>query len=163
MIFENGIPSCGMANWKAYMRNNLIAIAARYGGFKEEQTDFSMLAKIERVNEYENKFHRLAEVLCDGEPHGFATMHTISMLNSSIGTHQKNENVADAERSIDEWGERIKNELASWYVDEDKFKDEFFINTDPRGYALKLNFGGERVEGVYTDWGGYGIIAPDDF
>ena len=41
-----------------------------------------------------------------------------------------------------------------------------FINHDPRGYALKIreswvteykNKGGR----IYSDWGGYGILAPD--
>jgi hypothetical protein len=38
-----------------------------------------------------------------------------------------------------------------------------FINRDPRGYALKVS--SETVKAfnldLPTDWGGYGIIAPD--
>lgn len=36
----------------------------------------------------------------------------------------------------------------------------FFINGDPRGYALKIkeNF---IPEGMHKDWGGYGILAPE--
>ena len=37
----------------------------------------------------------------------------------------------------------------------------FFVNGDPRGYALKID--NEKVEipqGMHTDWGGYGILAP---
>lgn len=46
-----------------------------------------------------------------------------------------------------------------------------FVNRDPRGYALKLDYawvrgynGTQYKAGglpIYTDWGGYGIIAPD--
>lgn len=47
-----------------------------------------------------------------------------------------------------------------------------FVNRDPRGYALKLcdewtrEYNREqysKTDGlpIYTDWGGYGIIAPD--
>ena len=36
--------------------------------------------------------------------------------------------------------------------------DGFFINGDPRGYALKIE--GESLIS-YTDWGGYHILAPD--
>lgn len=37
-----------------------------------------------------------------------------------------------------------------------------FINHDPRGYTLKLTEKASFVEtGIYKDWGGYGIIAPD--
>jgi hypothetical protein len=48
----------------------------------------------------------------------------------------------------------------------------FFINGDPRGYALKINAGNEAgmtyhpeyiPEGLHKDWGGYGILAPDEF
>lgn len=35
----------------------------------------------------------------------------------------------------------------------------FFINTDPRGYALKLKDGTGSIS--YKDWGGYEILAPD--
>jgi len=36
-----------------------------------------------------------------------------------------------------------------------------FINGDPRGYTLKLKES-EAIEiGIYRDWGGYGIIAPE--
>ena len=34
----------------------------------------------------------------------------------------------------------------------------FFVNGDPRGYALKIK--GKLPEGMHTDWGGYGILAP---
>lgn len=46
----------------------------------------------------------------------------------------------------------------------------FFINGDPRGYALKINSGNEAgmvhhpeyiPQGLHTDWGGYGILAPE--
>ena len=34
-----------------------------------------------------------------------------------------------------------------------------WLNQDPRGYALKVDLVGG--EALHTDWGGYGIIAPD--
>lgn len=43
----------------------------------------------------------------------------------------------------------------------------FFINGDPRGYALKIdneNSGGKKlIDAVklHTDWGGYGILSPE--
>jgi hypothetical protein len=36
-----------------------------------------------------------------------------------------------------------------------------FINTDPRGYALKIKESEARELGMYQDWGGYGILAPE--
>jgi len=123
-----------------------------------------MLAIIEKVNLHENKAHRLAEVLCDGEPHGFAFLSDLAFsINPSVSVFYKNKNIEKAEEQLDWHDTSFRNELAGLFVNEEKFKNEFFINRDPRGYALKLNFGDERVAGVYTDWGGYGIIAPEDF
>jgi hypothetical protein len=38
-----------------------------------------------------------------------------------------------------------------------------FINRDPRGYSLKIDDEYVRAHSLamHTDWGGYGIIAPD--
>jgi hypothetical protein len=36
-----------------------------------------------------------------------------------------------------------------------------FINSDPRGYALKIDDSSCKNLSIYKDWGGYGIIAPD--
>lgn len=38
----------------------------------------------------------------------------------------------------------------------------FLINGDPRGYALKIESENKPKE-MYNDWGGYGILAPDNF
>lgn len=41
----------------------------------------------------------------------------------------------------------------------------FFINTDPRGYALKISDKVMNNEyfntGLQRDWGGYGLLAPE--
>lgn len=37
----------------------------------------------------------------------------------------------------------------------------FFINRDPRGYALKLKEEERTALGMWSDFGGYGIIAPE--
>ena len=38
-----------------------------------------------------------------------------------------------------------------------------FVNTDPRGYALKIDEAWMKASWtrLHRDWGGYGIIAPD--
>ena len=38
-----------------------------------------------------------------------------------------------------------------------------FVNGDPRGYALKIRdeWMREHRPALHTDWGGYGILAPD--
>lgn len=43
-----------------------------------------------------------------------------------------------------------------------KVPEGFFINGDPRGYALKIDPDkGTVPEGMSTDWGRYGILAAD--
>lgn len=37
----------------------------------------------------------------------------------------------------------------------------FFVNYDPRGYALKLKIEFCKDKQIHKDWGGYGILAPD--
>ena len=55
-----------------------------------------------------------------------------------------------------------------------KLPKGFFVNGDPRGYALKLNSDAWKVSDdarenyearpiSYTDWGGYMILAPEEF
>lgn len=41
--------------------------------------------------------------------------------------------------------------------------DAIFINGDPRGYSLKIkdSYVREHNLKIHTDWGGYGILAPD--
>ena len=36
-----------------------------------------------------------------------------------------------------------------------------FFNSDPRGYALKIEDDFTRDITIHRDWGGYGILAPD--
>jgi hypothetical protein len=46
---------------------------------------------------------------------------------------------------------------------EDFLKFGIFLNTDPRGYALKIpdDIVKENAWTIHKDWGGFGIIAPD--
>jgi len=39
--------------------------------------------------------------------------------------------------------------------------NQIFFNGDARGYALKINDDFIKGKEIFTDWGGYGIIAPD--
>lgn len=42
------------------------------------------------------------------------------------------------------------------------FPEGFFVNQDPRGYALKIDNDDAAIpEGIHTDWGGYGCLAPE--
>lgn len=37
----------------------------------------------------------------------------------------------------------------------------FFINGDPRGYSLKIGEAEAKELGMWSDWGSYGILAPE--
>lgn len=64
--------------------------------------------------------------------------------------------------------EKIENELKTFFVNE-TLPNGVFINTDPRGYALKLHSDQNPfIQGEYRnkinsrDWGGNGILAPNN-
>lgn len=43
----------------------------------------------------------------------------------------------------------------------EKAEDLIYINMDPRGYSLKIKSEKAKDLNILTDWGGYGILAPD--
>lgn len=52
------------------------------------------------------------------------------------------------------------NNVLKCFQNPDLIAADLFVNGDPRGYALKLKLEDRRVD-LYTDWGGYGIVAPE--
>lgn len=72
-------------------------------------------------------------------------------------TKECNESISDEES--EKWSENFIRRLTK-KLGVDKMPDGFFINYDPRGYALKMKEG-TFPQGLYTDFGGYGILAPE--
>lgn len=68
-------------------------------------------------------------------------------------------NLADYGDQYDKVEASVRKSLAKWLGD----SLPVYINSDPRGYALKIddNIMRERNIDLPTDWGGYGVIAPD--
>ena len=58
---------------------------------------------------------------------------------------------------------KLKNLLMPDSTPEEFLKFGIFLNTDPRGYALKIpdNIVKENAWTIHKDWGEFGIIAPD--
>ena len=56
---------------------------------------------------------------------------------------------------------KLKNLLQPDATPEDFLKFGIFLNTDQRGYALKLPEEVVKGHKFYRDWGDFGIIAPD--
>lgn len=95
----------------------------------------------------ENRAHRNAELYCYSEDDG---------------------GISGDEYSVRQ--ERIEEQVKKLFGG--TLPKGFFINSDPRGAALKINAGNEAgmtyhpeyiPQGLHTDWGGYGILAPEEF
>jgi hypothetical protein len=85
-----------------------------------------------RLRIIENRAHRFAERVC-------------------------NEDVSDIEQ--DRHDTAVINAIARLF--NGTLPPGFFINGDPRGYALKIEQPNDKRVISFTDWGGYGILAPD--
>lgn len=64
----------------------------------------------------------------------------------------------DFQGDIEKESEKILSKVAK-ILNTNTFN--MFLNTDPRGYALKFFEDFSKDKAIYKDWGGYGIIAPD--
>lgn len=85
-----------------------------------------------QLRRIENQGHRSAENLCN--------------IPNYQETHEENT-------------ERLKRQLTKLLGDQ----VPVFFNGDPRGYCLKIpdDYVRKHDLRIFTDWGGYGIIAPD--
>lgn len=108
----------------------------------------SLCKKLKRL---ENKSHYAAECLCNTN-----TLH-LHELNRLTGY--------DVEQTTEEEEEEFFNKILNsvYKILGEKAREIVFINYDPRGYALKIkdSYIRENNIKIYTDWGGYGILAPE--
>jgi hypothetical protein len=102
----------------------------------------------------ENRAHRNAELYCNGE-----IWHNGRMIKEGM-------TIEEYEQAQEKIEEQVKKLFGG------TLPAGFFINGDPRGHALKINSGNEAgqehhpeyiPQGLHTDWGGYGILAPEEF
>lgn len=103
--------------------------------FDDPYSGPSALQVAKSVHRLEAEAHRLAEDTCNRPlPEGYADKKEASIL-----------------KRLD----RILNFSARGIP--------VFVNLDPRGYALKIEDDYVRVHNLdlHTDWGGYGILAPE--
>lgn len=116
-----------------------------------------MTIKSQKLNHYKDLESLGAE---DGAT-AYRTLCRIEKDTSWLTTKMCNENVD--EEFADKFAERIHKRVARVFGGNEP--KGFFINYDPRGYALKIKSEVNEIEGVriigYTDWGGYGILAPE--
>jgi hypothetical protein len=83
---------------------------------------------------YERKISAITLALCNGDPHLIDGDSQLDNLHNKVGALLKPSHARP-----------------------------FFINRDPRGYALKIQDTDSRIHSadLHRDMGGYGILAPD--
>lgn len=98
----------------------------------------TLCKKLRRI---EGAAHKLAEDACN-----YLSMESDEFSNRELHLYARLLSVLMPEKAI--------TDLKSKGV---------FINFDPRGYALKINDEYMRKHNIklHTDWGGYGILAPE--
>lgn len=98
----------------------------------------------------------------------YNTMNAIKMVEHQANWYATQECNGELEEGeYDKAMERIENRVKRLFGG--ALPKGFFINGDPRGYALKLDNEAYNVDHPsmlpinYRDWGGYMILAPEDF
>lgn len=114
---------------------------------------------------YENKLHKLMVYSCNG----VGMINGVNYYNGTIDDYAKREYgynvksayIEDDVTIFDVEAEKLENKLRELFP-----KLPFFVNGDARGYTLKLNE--KTVQelqkngiNIQTDFGGYGILAPE--
>lgn len=98
-------------------------------------TGLDPIALCKKLHRIENEAHKMAENYCNGvvdsESYEKATEYFLQKVDKIIHFTEK--------------------------------KIPVFVNGDPRGYALKIDDQYIRDNNIfiYSDWGGYGILAPE--
>jgi len=120
--------------------NNLNAI------FNTGLNPVELCKKLHRI---EKKAHYATTCLCN--------TNTLNLMELNKYTGYDVKQATEEEQ--DKFFENIKKQIIKILGKE--AEKHFFINYDPRGYALKLNPEFCKDKNIYKDFGGFGIIAPD--
>ena len=113
-------------------------------------TNFDNITLCRKLFRLERKAHRATTCLCNTN-----TLH-LMVLNRWTGY--------DVEQASEEQQEKFFSDILNKVDKLLKFKAAnvpVFINYDPRGYALKIKSKFIKGKQLMTDFGGYGILAPD--
>lgn len=117
-------------------------------------TQFDSVTLCKKLRRLERRAHHATTCLCNTNTLNLMELNRYTGYNVEQATEQQQDIFFD------------KITKAIHKILGEKSKEVVFINFDPRGYALKLK--GEFVKqefakgnNIYTDWGSYGILAPD--
>jgi hypothetical protein len=118
---------------------------------KPASEGLSMWRKLRRI---ETIAHNAATAQCNAAPYGGQPFRPDYLPDGSEGT----------EENLTPWevfSESIRAKVAKVFGGE--LPKGFKFNQDPRGYSLKIDKDkcGIIPQGMETDWGGYGLLAPE--
>lgn len=101
----------------------------------------------------ERKAHHAATCLCN--------TNTLHLLELNKYTGYDVQQVTEEQQDL--FFELLLNSVYKLLKPTEEQKKAIFINLDPRGYALKIKseYVRENNLTIHTDFGGYGILAPD--
>lgn len=121
--------------------------------------------RTEQLEAHYRSLERLAARCGVANPNGKKL--SVALLKLEREAHQAAEDYCngvrfqESEEAWDNFTESIKEEVQALFKQN---LDGFFVNGDPRGYALKIQT--EQMKAYETirlhqDWGGYGILSPE--
>jgi len=129
------------------MYNNILAHGQNLNNIFN--TGIEPITLCKKLHRLERKAAHATTCLCNTN-----TLHLME-LNRSTGYDVKQATEQEQEQFFDKITKSIHKILG------EQSKEVVFINFDPRGYALKLRSEFVKDKSIMTDWGGYGILAPD--
>lgn len=100
------------------------------------------------------------------------SLHAIKRVETNANTIATKECNGELEGNYEDYERKITNDIKRLFGG--KVPKGFFMNGDPRGYSLKLDPEAWKVSDnaqenydalpvKYQDWGGYMILAPEEF
>lgn len=128
-------------NNKNLIEYHLNAIAEIYGGWS---ADWNKQGVWRNFKQNENLCRKLAIIYCGD------------------GSANQEEHSRQAEAQLNYYKENLPRILSKYFVNKELFKEHFYINEDPRGYALKLAVPRNIVHNAFHDLGDNVILAPED-
>ena len=82
------------------------------------------------------------------------------LWDAEKAAHHAAEQYCNGEIDSEAW-DRVKDETRAKVIDAlGSLPPGFFVNGDPRGYALKLEADSVPID-MHRDWGGYQILSPE--
>lgn len=119
-----------------------------------------------QLERHYNALNKLAELCGINNPNGKKLSNTLRRLE--FEAHKLSTDYCNGENGITSseiWEEKttpIEQKIMTLFNNNLK---GFFVNGDARGYALKIRDSVMRADyketGLQTDWGGYGLLAPE--